>query len=260
MNDAARARLGKFIQAYGPAVCNTPAMCQIMLNQYCGSYPEESQALNRALSGGAVGRLLATKPGESWDKLAEPLVKELANGGMAEADANWAVESWGRALGKHPEGIQLAPEPTITAMSEPERPNMDEPVVAKAASYTLLVAGSGAAGGALGAMAIMFVGAILASAFVEALVPEKSKHADLILAAVVLVYGVIGGIGGGIGGAAGWILGKGGSSRPWGAVKGCFGGAFLAAAIGGRLGGPIGIFFAPLIASIGAALTGAYNS
>ena len=45
MDNAARARLGDFIKAYGPSVCNTPTMCQIMLNQYCGQYPAENQDL-----------------------------------------------------------------------------------------------------------------------------------------------------------------------------------------------------------------------
>ena len=44
MNDVARARLGDFIKAYGTAVCNTPTMCQIMLNQYCGA---ENQPIAR---------------------------------------------------------------------------------------------------------------------------------------------------------------------------------------------------------------------
>ena len=48
-------------------------------------------------------------------------------------------------------------------MSAPEGPPVDETVVAKAASYTMLVGASGAAGGALGAMAIMFAWVIIAS-------------------------------------------------------------------------------------------------
>ena len=259
MNDVARSRLGEFIQAYGPAVCNTPTMCQIMLNQYCGSYPDEMRALNSALTGGAVGRLLAAKSDEPWEKLADPLVKELANGGMAEDQTQWAVESWGRALGKHPEGIPQSAEPTITAMSEPDKP-ADEMGVAKAASYTMLVAGSAAAGGALGAMAVTFAFAMIASGLIDAIQPKASSTANLLFVLAVFVYGLLGAAGGAIGGAAGWILGRGGSSKPWGAVTGCFGSAFLAAAIGGRFLGPIGTFFGPLIASVGAALTGAYHS
>lgn len=261
MNNTARARLGDFIKAYGPSVCNTPTMCQIMLNQYCGPYPAEMQALNLALTSGAVDRLMKTRSGEPWEQTSEPLVKQLVVSGMAEADAHWAVESWARALGKHPEGMRAAPEQVITAMSEPEKPPIDENVVAKAASYTLLVAGSGAAGGALGAMAVMLALGLMVSATADMTrKAEVSQAVNTFVVFAVIIQGFLGAMGGGIGGAAGWLLGKGGGRRPWKAVTGSFSGAFLAAAIGGRFGGIFGVFFGSLFASFGAALTGAYQS
>ena len=123
MNDVARSRLGEFIQAYGPSVCNTPTMCQIMLNQYCGSYPDEMKALNGALTGGAVSRLLKAKPGEPWNKLSEPLVEDLAKGGMAEDQSPVGRQSRrGGALGKRPEGVPHVAEPTITAIERNGKP------------------------------------------------------------------------------------------------------------------------------------------
>ncbi len=260
MNDAARARLNEFIKAYGPSVCNTPTMCKIMLNQYCGSYPAEVEVLNRALTSGMVERMLKSKPGEPWDAVSGPLVKELVGGGMAEAEAQWSVESWGRALGKHPDGIPVVEGPVVTAMSEPDQGPADPDRAVKAVSYTFLVAGSGAAGGALGAMAVTFAFGMIMSGAAGTIAPQASKAFDVMVLVMVLIQGFVGAVGGGIGAATGWLLGKGGGSRPWGAVTGSFSSAFLAGAIGGRFLGILGVFFGTLLASTGSALTGAYHS
>ena len=47
-----------------------------------------------------MSRLLAAKTGQAWDALAEPLVTDLTKEGMAEAEANWAVEVLGPGTGQ----------------------------------------------------------------------------------------------------------------------------------------------------------------
>src|SRR5262245_4627215 len=117
MNDQARAALDEIIATYGPGVCRTPRSCELFLNQALADFPAECGALVQALRGGAVADLLAAEPGAPWPELAESLAARLATEGRpGDAEARWAVESWGRALGRHPETARPQHVPTVRAV------------------------------------------------------------------------------------------------------------------------------------------------
>src|SRR5712672_2304075 len=84
---------------YGPSVCQTPRMCEMLIRKECHLPPGELEALMTAVNHNIVSRLI-TNPRADRAQLIALLTKE---GHVAPVAAKWAVESWAEALGSAPE-------------------------------------------------------------------------------------------------------------------------------------------------------------
>jgi len=256
MNYEARDKLKKFIATYGAAVCNTPRSCEMFLLTQLADYPDERKVLIEALRQGAVAKLIAKEGGRSWDSLSGELVEQLRSaGGLSDDEASFAINSWGMALGKHPDSVSIRNEP-----APPPPPDLDPTMQAdartKLTAFLPIVAGGGALGSAIGAGAIGLVLLLFVSVFsdMEAkLAKSKTKSgsvqsAELGAVAYILVSTAICFAGGGVGSALGWVIGK-GTTNPWGGAKACFWSGLIASAIAARV-----CFLVPATAAIPAAL------
>ncbi len=258
MNDQAREALGHVIGTYGPAICNTPRSCELFIRQACGPYPEESQVLIAALRQGVTDDLFEYQPDRRpWDEFASSLRSRLkSNAGLGESEGTWAVDSWARVLGKHPENWQPSLHPSRREIFYDEPKEVKTSGSVKAA-MTAIVALGGGIGGALGGV-IVPAATLLTSAYVQMpFMSQGVRHNSpesiwIIVIIVLLVLAVIGFIGGAIGGALGWLHGRGDQGHWTGFSTAC-GGAFASGALGSYFCGIFGSFFGSLFAAFGAA-------
>jgi hypothetical protein len=231
MNEKAREQLARMVQAYGSQVCATPGTCIVFLKQYCVEYPEEAEALSKALRDGVVTRLLQNQSVQSWDKLGADLIRDLVAAGMSEEAADWTVVSWAMALGKHPNSAFVEP----TRPTEPPRDASAPPVHKKVAGQMLvgLGGGFGAAAGVFFAIGILLITAqsllpSLRDRWVSQSTAENAHWHRLI---GLLIVTASAGIAGWLGGFFGWLLGRGDPHVAWrGAGRACVS-AFLVAAV-----------------------------
>jgi len=258
MNDQARVALGRVIHAYGPSICRMPRSAEMLVRKECAPFPNEARVLVEALKNGVTEELTKYKPTDKpWEDFSGNLQKSLqSRAGLNEAEGTWAVDAWARALGRHPDAWQSAPEVTAA-------PTNDASLSMGAIRWIMLLiaAGGGAAGGALGAVIIpasllLFTTAREVSFFQEALGGVSRQDIWKIIAIVLLVYMFIGAVGGGLGAAVGWWHGR-GDRYPWSAAAAAFGGAFTGAAICTRIFNIAGSFFGALFGSFGGARTAA---
>lgn len=253
MNEQAREALSRVLRNYGPSICNTPRSCEMFIRQECGAYPDESKALIEALRQGVTADLLTYRPAETaWDPFADLLKTRLqTRSNLKEADGAWAVDTWAKALGRHPETYADAP---MVAAAAPTP--MASPGQLKIA-MTAVVASGGALGAALGANLIP-AGLLLTAASAEIPLmshPVRSSSSSAIWITVILILlliGAISAVGGAIGAALGWLYGKGDAGH-WSAFGTSFGAAFASSALGYWAAGMPGAFFGGLISAFGAA-------
>jgi len=259
MNDQAREALGQVIGTYGTAICNTPRSCELFIRQACGPYPEESQALIAALRQGVPEDLFDYQPGgRSWDEFAGSLRSRLqSKAGLSEPDGTWAIDSWARVLGKHPENWQPNTTPLPRPMSEDEfaiKPGTQRAV--KAVKMAIVALGGGI-GGALGGILVPG-SSLITSAYVQMPMMTQTVHRSspssvwVIVIVVLCVLGLIGAIGGAAGAALGWLHGR-GEQGHWTAFSTSLGGAFASGALGSYFCGIFGSFFGSAFAAFGAA-------
>src|SRR5262245_10523348 len=98
MNDLARQRLCELIEQHGAELSEDSRRCRALLKERCGELRAEIDALIDALREGVPLELRtapAGAPAEAVSRLTKHLQDELD---LPEADARWAVESWGLAL------------------------------------------------------------------------------------------------------------------------------------------------------------------
>jgi hypothetical protein len=100
MNDKPRQQLGEIITKYGQDAYN-PQRCEGLLRDYCGQYKKEIFLLVNALKKGVAGELIKSKKDSVaativLARLTNKLQNEL---GITAESAQWAVDSWGLALG-----------------------------------------------------------------------------------------------------------------------------------------------------------------
>jgi hypothetical protein len=267
MNYEAREKLKKFIANYGAAVCNTPRSCEMFLLTQLADYPDERKVLVEALRQGAVTKLLAREGGRSWDSLSYELAQQLRTAAsLSEEDAAWAIDSWGLALGKHPESV------AVTAEAPPPPPPDQDPNIRnednlKLKAFTPIVAVGGAAGSGVGALLLgivffLFVsaGGDVATKFAKKDPRIKEAVAAQEVASFALVMGLVGAaaVSGGVGGGLGWFVGR-GTSNPWAGFWTTFSAGLIASAVATRLCPCFGTVLVSFIATFGAALSSAYG-
>lgn len=257
MNDQACEALGRVLRNYGPSICNTPRSCEMFIRQECGAYPNESKLLIEALRQGVTSDLLTYQPSESpWDPLADLLRTRLrTRSGMGDLEGAWAVDTWAKALGRHPETFVETPIVELAKLSSLKPATPAQLKIA----MTAVVTCGGALGSALGA--IMIPAALLITA-VSTKIPfitqpvRASSRSDVWIAVtlVLLLIASLSGAAGAIGSALGWLYGKGDRGH-WTGFGTAFGAGFASAAIGFRLAGILGSCFGALLATFGAATT-----
>jgi hypothetical protein len=105
MNDLPRQQLREIVATHGRAICHDPEECAALLRAACPQCQSEVDLLLKTLEERVAARLLALPEGMPWEATSAPLVRRLVNDlAISEADARWAVESWGAALGKMSRG------------------------------------------------------------------------------------------------------------------------------------------------------------
>lgn len=101
MNDMSRQHLREVIATHGRAVCHDPQECAALLRAACPDELPDVELLLKTLDERVPLRLLALPEGMPWEAMTAPLVRRLVNDlAITEAEARWAVDSWGVALGK----------------------------------------------------------------------------------------------------------------------------------------------------------------
>jgi hypothetical protein len=256
MNDQAREALGSVIGTYGPAICNTPRSCELFIRQACGPFPDESNALIAALRQGVTDDLFGYQPAQRpWDEFATNLRSRLqSSAGLGESEGTWAVDTWARVLGKHPENWK----PSAAAIGPPT--DYEEPKAspgALRAVMTVIVGLGGGIGGAVGSVLLPGT-SLITSAYAQLPLmssPVRSSSPSsvwLIVAIVLLVLGLIGFVGGAAGAALGWLHGRGDRGH-WTAFSTACGGAFASSALGSYFCGIFGSFFGAAVGAFGAA-------
>lgn len=270
MNYEARDKLKKFIATYGAAVCNTPRSCEMFLLTQLADYPDERKVLIEALRQGAVAKLLAKEGGRSWDSLSGELVEQLRSaGGLSDDEASFAINSWGMALGKHPDSVSIRNEP-----APPPPPDLDPTIRSednlKIKAFTPIVAVGGAAGSALGTLMLGMVVLLIVSAGSDitskltkidprykGVTEAQAANEAITFIGVVLLVGAAA-ASGGLGGGLGWLVGR-GTTRPWVGFWSTFSAGFLASAVATRLCPCFGTVLVAFLATFGAALSSAYG-
>ena len=258
MNDEARNALSKVLRKYGNGICNTPRSCEMFIRQECGAYPDESHALIEALKHGVTSELMAYEPANApWEAFSDGLRSRLQKGSKLSApEGIWAVDTWARALGRHPDVFV----PAAPVIQQPAwaagTPATDRQLTI---ITTVIVSIGGALGSALGA--ILIPAALLltmASTKVPLITqPVRSTARSEVWVSVILVLimiAAIGAVAGAVGAAVGWIYGKGDRGH-WTAFATSFGGGFASSALGSWVWPIVGSFVGGLVGSFTAATT-----
>lgn len=211
--------------------------------------------------------MLAKEGGRSWDSLSYELAEQLrASASLSEEEATWAIDSWGLALGKHPQAVALASAapPPLSPDQDPTIRNEDN---LKLKAFTPIVALGGAAGSGLGALLLgiviflmMSAGADLTAKFKKTDPRMKEAAAAAEVASFMVVLLLVGSavVSGGLGGGLGWFVGR-GTSKPWVGFWSTFSAGLIATAIATRLCPCFSTVFVAFIATFGAALSSAYG-
>jgi hypothetical protein len=123
MNSQARQKLIGLIAQYGSTVCGTPAMCGTLIRGQLGDFPSESKYFITALNAGVVKQIMALSNGEDWATVSRSTARPLVEKGLTPDQAHWTVDSWGLALGKHPDAgsLPLPAAPAPPAKTEQEQ-------------------------------------------------------------------------------------------------------------------------------------------
>src|SRR2546421_11152386 len=99
MSNPAVDTLKKVLGQYGPSVCQTPRMCEMMIRKDCQLPPAEMDALMAAVNTNVVSRLI-TRPATDRAELATQLCQQVRS--ITPTTAKWAVECWAAALATTP--------------------------------------------------------------------------------------------------------------------------------------------------------------
>lgn len=263
MNDEARAALQEVIQHYGPGIHQVPRSCELLIQQACRPFPQESQVLIEALRDGVPADLDQFRPEEeSWEAVAEALAHRLSRRGMAADEGRWAVETWAKALSRHPESFAEPQPENWTATAPAPLPATD--AGADRLLRLLVASGGGALGGFLGAAA--FPTSILlneiAMRMPHVLTIKRAlsmRDVGTAAALVWLLFALGGAVFGAIGAAVGW-------SRPRRKHRGYAVflaggvGAFVASLIGAFVAGIFGGSFGAFLGALGVSLTWARSA
>jgi hypothetical protein len=125
-------KLREIIRLHGRDLIGEPARCAALLRDHCSEYRRETSVLIRALNEGIPATIVESEFG-SPGLTSESLVRRLhENAGFSGEAAQWAVESWSKAL-----GIRLENQPP----SPPTPPPVPPPLPSQQAlPYTAPVA------------------------------------------------------------------------------------------------------------------------
>jgi formylglycine-generating enzyme required for sulfatase activity len=115
MNDIVRDTLKKLVAQYGVDLCANRQRLEGLLRDYCGDHRREIAVLAAAVREGVAEELRKVSGAQVDGLLFHRLVRRLdENAGIAEAYAQWAVESWAAALGKTaPQNISAPPRVVV---------------------------------------------------------------------------------------------------------------------------------------------------
>jgi len=92
-------KLGEILIAHGRPPLTDPRLCENLLKDYCGEYKEEISILVCAVRERIAIDLLISRDGIPRDLLRSLLISRLRkNGSLSESAAQWAVDSWNRAV------------------------------------------------------------------------------------------------------------------------------------------------------------------
>jgi len=232
MSNPAVDTLRKVLGQYGPSVCQTPRMCEMIIRKNCQLPPAEMDALVAAMNANVVSRLV-TRPDCDRAELANQLCQEAR---IAPTIAKWSVECWAAALAAAPrrEGPQTwkevdAPDEFLREARKPIR---------LALIGLVLVGMSGTVAGALPGV---FIGYCANDGQPWAVEIQRSSHLGdehsraLSPNEFAAFFGVLGGFSGLIGSSIGWMFGGYTRLSP-GRVFGAMIGAFLSGADGAFYG------------------------
>src|SRR5262245_38579840 len=109
MSAAARTLLGTMVVEFGPSACAVPSLCSTFVRRQFKAYPEESKLFQAAIAAGIVQPILEMPTDQDWASYSEPLVADLIEQKLKPDQARWVVDSWGLALGKHPDAPKQPP-------------------------------------------------------------------------------------------------------------------------------------------------------
>lgn len=133
VNDEVRAQLAHIVRLHGQGIVDDPIRLQGLLRDVVGQHRREINVLMQALRSNVPGELLkASGPTElTADRLVDSLQQDT---GLSRDSAQWAVETWGNALGVPisfgEETTEPSPPAAIsqpTPISEPARPQVTTP-------------------------------------------------------------------------------------------------------------------------------------
>lgn len=209
MSEQARQELCELLGSYGPNICDTPRMCEMMLQQHRAAHPEATDALIGVLRLGRVKTLLDVTA-EQQEALADEAARSQ---GISPEMARWAVETWSEALRQgatggtafSPQAAHAGTPPAFRLPATMEAPTYGGGMYRRAILHMGVVALAGAFGAALPGVQI----AILIEHDVSGVFGEFTKKmvAGESPVQFALLYGGIGLIAGAMGGAAGWMVG-----------------------------------------------------
>lgn len=92
-------KLSEILIAHGRPPLTDPRLCENLLKDYCGEYKEEISILVCAVRERIAADLLISGNGIPRDLLRSLLINRLRkNGSLGESAAQWAVDSWNRAV------------------------------------------------------------------------------------------------------------------------------------------------------------------
>ena len=210
--------------------------------------------LVEALRQGVASELLGYKPDQQWPQLADSLRGRMqSRAGVGATEDAWAVETWARVLGRHPDSWEDAPE---VLAANPTASGGTVSASTLRHVMTMIAALGGGLGGGIGAAIVPGVLLATSVAYKMPILPQSGpiKNVWVMVVFAMMLIGMIGAFGGGLGAALGWRYGK-GDRAPWTAFSAAFGAAFTAAALGGYFCSIFGWLFFSFIAGFGAATT-----
>lgn len=257
MNDAACVALQELIRRYGPGIHQVPRSCELLIQQACGTFQQESKLLIEALRDGVPDDLNQYCPEEeSWEAVAEALSHRLSRRGMPANEGRWAVETWARALSRHPENFA---ETQTDAWASPTP--ADGHTVADGADriLRLLVAsGGGAFGGFLGAAVVptwILLNEVAMRVPYVLTVKRAFSMREIGVAAVFvcLLFAIGGALFGAMGAALGWINASGRRAR-YAVFLSSGVGAFLVSLIGASIADIVGSSVGAFLGALGTSL------